>query len=126
MTGDRQTSKRKGGVEYWESKETKRLAASKLILLLAASLLQPQNALTVLSLWIPSQPTAARYPRNVIVENGLLLVKFGALNLNEYAVKASLNGARALGLKNKGHLSSEPMQTSPFWTFKMKGLCHNC
>ena len=45
------------------------------------------------------------YPRNVIVENGLLLVKFGALNLNEYAVKASLNGARALGLKNKGHLS---------------------
>ena len=37
----------------------KRLAASKLILLLAASLLQPQNALTVLSLWIPSQPTAA-------------------------------------------------------------------
>lgn len=45
------------------------------------------------------------YPRNVIVENGLLLVKFGALSLTEYAVKASLNGARALGLPNKGHLS---------------------
>lgn len=44
------------------------------------------------------------YPRNVIVENGLLLVKFGALSLSEFAVKASLNGARALGLENKGHL----------------------
>lgn len=41
----------------------------------------------------------------MIVENGLLLVKFGALSLTEYAVKASLNGARALGLPNKGHLS---------------------
>jgi len=45
------------------------------------------------------------YPRNVIVENGLLLVKFGALSLNEFAVKFSLNGARALGLPSKGHLS---------------------
>lgn len=45
------------------------------------------------------------YPRNVIVENGLLLVKFGVLSLMEYAVKASLNGARTLSLANKGHLS---------------------
>ena len=45
------------------------------------------------------------YPRNVIVENGLLLVKFGAITLKEYAVKSSLNGARALGLPNKGHLA---------------------
>lgn len=45
------------------------------------------------------------YPRNVIVENGLLLVKFGALSLTEFAIKSSLNGARALGLPSKGHLS---------------------
>lgn len=45
------------------------------------------------------------YPRNVIVENGLLLVQFGAITLNEFVVKASLNGARALALPNKGHLA---------------------
>ena len=45
------------------------------------------------------------YPRNVIVENGLLLTAFGALSLTDFVVKASLNGARALGLPNKGHLS---------------------
>lgn len=44
------------------------------------------------------------YPRNVIVENGLCLVQFGAITLNEFVVKASLNGARALGLPTKGHL----------------------
>lgn len=44
------------------------------------------------------------YPRNVIVENGLLLVHFGALTLGEFVVKASVNGARALGLPGKGHL----------------------
>ena len=44
------------------------------------------------------------YPRNVIVENGLLLVQFGAITLKEFAVKASVNGAHALGLPNKGHL----------------------
>jgi hypothetical protein len=46
------------------------------------------------------------YPRNVIVENGLLLVQFGAITLREFAIKASLNGARALGLPNKGHLAA--------------------
>ena len=45
------------------------------------------------------------YPRNVIVENGLMLVQFGALTLAEFVTKASLAGARALGLPNKGHLS---------------------
>ncbi len=30
------------------------------------------------------------YPRNVIVEKGLLLVKFGALSLPEFVVKSSL------------------------------------
>ena len=45
------------------------------------------------------------YPRNVIVENGLLLVQFGAITLKEFVIKASLNGARALNLPNKGHLA---------------------
>lgn len=44
------------------------------------------------------------YPRNVIVENGLPLVRFGALTMREFVVKASVNGARALGLPRKGHL----------------------
>lgn len=45
------------------------------------------------------------YPRNVIVEVGLSLVKFGAITLDEYVLKASVNGAKALGLSQKGHLS---------------------
>ena len=44
------------------------------------------------------------YPRNVIVENGLPLVRFGALSMRDFVVKASVNGARALGLPQKGHL----------------------
>lgn len=43
-------------------------------------------------------------PRNVAVEKGMLLVKFGALTLSELAVKLSLNPARMLGLESKGHL----------------------
>ena len=45
------------------------------------------------------------YPRNVIVENGLCLVQFGAITLNEFVIKASVNGAKALGLPKKGHLT---------------------
>jgi len=44
------------------------------------------------------------YPRNVIVEVGLSLVKFGAMTLSEWAMKSSWNGARALNLPQKGHL----------------------
>jgi len=43
-------------------------------------------------------------PRNVQVEKGMLLVKFGALSLSDLAVKLSLNPARMLGLDGKGHL----------------------
>ncbi len=35
----------------------------------------------------------------------MLLVQFGAITLNEFVIKASLNGARALALPNKGHLA---------------------
>jgi hypothetical protein len=44
-------------------------------------------------------------PRNVLVPMGLSLVKLEALTLEEFVQKASLNPARILGLKNKGHLS---------------------
>ena len=44
-------------------------------------------------------------PRNVIISTGLSLVRFGALTLSEFVVKASLNAARHLRLAGKGHLS---------------------
>lgn len=44
-------------------------------------------------------------PRNVIVANGLSLVKFGALTLKEFVFKSSYSAACLMGLKNKGHLS---------------------
>lgn len=44
-------------------------------------------------------------PRNVILEQGLSLVKLGILSLSEFAAKTSLNPARMLRLHNKGHLS---------------------
>lgn len=43
-------------------------------------------------------------PRNVILALGLSLVKLGVLTLTEFAQKTSLNPARMLRLKNKGHL----------------------
>jgi dihydroorotase-like cyclic amidohydrolase len=45
------------------------------------------------------------YPRNVIVEMGLPLVKFGALSLADFVTKSSTRAAINLGLKNKGHLA---------------------
>lgn len=44
-------------------------------------------------------------PRNVIVSMGLCLVKFGAISLSEFVIKASLNAARHLRLADRGHLS---------------------
>jgi hypothetical protein len=43
-------------------------------------------------------------PRNVAVEYGLCLVRYQALTLNEFVLKASTVGASMLGLKEKGHL----------------------
>lgn len=45
------------------------------------------------------------YPRNVIVPMGMLLVKFGYLTLKDFVIKASVSGAKALGLPRKGHLT---------------------
>ncbi len=43
-------------------------------------------------------------PRNVTVGMGLALVKLQVLSMDDFAIKASLNPAKILGLKNKGHL----------------------
>ena len=45
------------------------------------------------------------FPRNVTLKQGLCLVNFGALTLNELTFKASLAPARLMGLSGKGHLS---------------------
>lgn len=44
-------------------------------------------------------------PRNVILEQGLSLVRLDVLTLSEFVQKTSLNPARMLRLKNKGHLT---------------------
>ena len=44
-------------------------------------------------------------PRNVILSQGLSLVKLDILTLSEFVQKTSLNPARMLRLENKGHLS---------------------
>ena len=44
-------------------------------------------------------------PRNVILEQGLSLVRLDVLTLPEFVAKTSLNPARMLRLDNKGHLS---------------------
>jgi len=44
-------------------------------------------------------------PRNVILSQGLSLVKLDILSHSEFAQKTSLNPARMLRLANKGHLS---------------------
>lgn len=45
-------------------------------------------------------------PRNVTLEKGFALVRFGALSLEEFVVKACLNPARMLGLGGRGHLAA--------------------
>lgn len=44
-------------------------------------------------------------PRNLLLERGLSLVKFGAMSLQEMVHKISENPADLLGLLNKGHLT---------------------
>jgi hypothetical protein len=43
-------------------------------------------------------------PRNVTVRAGLAIVRYGELTLSDFVRKASLAGARMVGLVNKGHL----------------------
>ena len=43
-------------------------------------------------------------PRNVTVEMGLSLVKLQVLRMDDFAIKTSMNPAKILGLKHKGHL----------------------
>lgn len=44
-------------------------------------------------------------PRNVTLKQGLCLVNFGALTINELAYKASLAPARLLGLADRGYIA---------------------
>ncbi len=46
------------------------------------------------------------FPRNTTLEQGLALVRFGALSLADLVVKACLNPARMLGLPRKGQLGA--------------------
>lgn len=43
-------------------------------------------------------------PRNMIVNSGLALVRYGALSLNEFVVKTSFNPSRMWGMLDKGSL----------------------
>lgn len=63
-------------------------------------------------------------PRNTTLRQGLALVEFGALSLEELVRKACLNPARMFGLERKGHLSQgadadivvvDPRQRTPTW-----------
>ena len=45
-------------------------------------------------------------PRNVIIQNGLSLVKFGAMTIEEFVLKSSWAAAQLMGLKTKGHFST--------------------
>ena len=65
-------------------------------------------------------------PRNTTVEQGLALVEFGALTLDDLVRKACLNPSRMFGLEQKGHLSPgadadvtiiDPAQRKPTWVF---------
>lgn len=91
-------------VEYWLSKETS-TTGSFAVNPATSRFLLAQAKREDKSFVVDSFSTdGGTYPRNVIVENGLLLVEFGAFTLKEFVTKASLNGARALSLPQKGHL----------------------
>lgn len=63
-------------------------------------------------------------PRNTTIEQGLALVDFGALTLDDFVRKACLNAARMFGLDRKGHFSAgadadiavvDPANRKPTW-----------
>lgn len=63
-------------------------------------------------------------PRNVILSQGLSLVKLDVLSLPEFVQKTSLNPARMLRLKTKGISPSEPTPTSPSTTMQLRRPRH--
>lgn len=71
-------------------------AASAIALLLARS--ADGFAVTAIS------TDGGAIPRNRTIEQGLALVRFGALSRSEFVAKASLHPARMMGLDRKGHL----------------------
>lgn len=108
------------GAEYWESKNTActgsfavNPAVSRFLL---AGAKRKDGSFVVDSL----STDGGCYPRNVIVENGLLLIKFGALSLNEFAVKSSLNGPERLVFRQRGIYPLVRTRIFLFWTMPMK------
>lgn len=105
---DGQTSTLIGGDEalkYWKSKNTK-TAGSFPVNPAVSRFLIAQAKRDDGSFVVDSISTdGGCIPRNVIIDTGLSLVRFGALTLPEFVVKASVNAARHLRLVNKGHLS---------------------
>ncbi len=92
------------GVEYWEKKKTQTTGSFSVNPAVSRFLLAQAKRKDGSFVVDCFSTDGGCYPRNVIVENGLLLIKFGAISLREFAIKSSLNGARALNLPSKGHL----------------------
>ena len=94
----------KEALEYWLSKDTVTVGSfpvnPSVSRFLVAQAKRDDGSFVVDSF----STDGGSYPRNVIVENGLAMVQFGAISLREFVVKASLNGARALNIPGKGHL----------------------
>lgn len=93
-------------VRYWESCGTENVVGcfpvnSPVSRLMLAGAKRANGAFTIDAI----STDGGCIPRNVIVAMGILLVKFGALTLPEFVVKASLNTARHLRLFDRGHLS---------------------
>lgn len=92
------------GVRYWESMNTETRGSFAVNPAVSRFMLAQAKRADGTFVVDSFSTDGGCYPRNVIVENGLMLVQFGALAMKEFVVKASVNGARALGLPNKGHL----------------------
>jgi dihydroorotase-like cyclic amidohydrolase len=68
----------------------------------------------------------SRIPRNTTLDQGLSLVRFGAMTMEDLVRKACLNPAWTLGLRAKGYLGPgaeadlivvDPVTHSVSWTF---------
>lgn len=93
------------GVDYWEAKKTDAKGSFSVNPAISRFLMAQAKRADGTFVVDCLSTDGGCYPRNVIVENGLCLVQFGALTLNEFVLKSSINGAKALGIPSKGHLS---------------------
>lgn len=94
------------GVAYWEAKNTEATGCFAVNPAVSRFLLAQAKRADGTFVVDSFSTDGGCYPRNVIVENGWPLVAFGAITAAEFVLKASVNGARALGLPAKGHLGA--------------------